>query len=68
MTIVTIRDQSGINAWYLSVSTVLLATLGRGGVDHAAYADLSPNSQQSTRILLVFRQTFLEIIPGRLEV
>ncbi len=59
---------SGINAWSLSVSTVLLATLGRGGIDHAAYADLSPISQQTKRILLVFLKTFLEIGPGGLEV
>ncbi len=55
---------SGINAWSLSLSTVLLDVLGRGGIDHAAYANPSPISQQPTRILLVFGQTSLEIGPS----
>ncbi len=59
---------SGINAWSLSFSTVLLDGLRRGGIDHAAYADLPPISQQSTRILLVFWQTLLEIGPSGFEV
>ncbi len=59
---------SGLNAWYLSVSTVLLDALGHGEIDHVAYVNPSPISQQRTRILLVFGQTFLKIGPGRLEV
>ena len=57
-----------MTVWSLSVSTVLLDALGRGVIDHAAYADLSPISQQTKRILLVFLQTFLEIGPSGLEV
>jgi len=37
---------SGINAWHLSVSTVLLDALGHGEIDHAAYLDFSPRSKQ----------------------
>jgi len=59
---------SGINAWSLSVSTVLFDGLGRGGIDHAAYADLSPISKQRTRILLFFWQTLLELGPSGFEV
>ena len=57
-----------MTVWSLSVSTVLLDALGRGVIDHAAYADLSPISQQTKRILLVFLKTFLEMGPGGLEV
>jgi len=57
-----------MTVWSLSVSTVLLDALGRGVIDHAAYADLSPISQQTKRILLVFLKTILEIGPGGLEV
>jgi len=59
-------SNTGISPW--SFSAVLLATLDRGGIDHAAYADLSPISQQPTRILLVFRQTFLGLDPSEFEV
>ncbi len=46
----------------------MLDGLWRGGIDHAAYADLSPISKQSTRILLVFLQNLLEIGPSGFEV
>ena len=58
---------SGISPRAFSFSTVLLDGLRRGGIDHAAYADLPPISQQSTRILLVFWQTLLEIGPSGFE-
>ncbi len=59
---------SGINAWPLSVSTVLLGALGHGEIDHVAHGNLSPTSQLPTRILLVFWQTFFDLGPGGLEV
>ncbi len=57
-----------VNVYSFSFSTVLLDAPGHGQIDHAACAGLSPISQRTKRILLVFRQTFFEISPGRLEV
>ncbi len=55
------------NVFSFSFATVFLDALGQGGTDHAACGGLAPISQQTTEILLVFRQTFLEIGPSGLE-
>ncbi len=56
------------NVYSFSFSTVFVDALGHGGIDHAVYAGLAPISQQTTEILLVFRQTFPDLDPGGIEV